>query len=681
MKLHYRLFSFFLSFSIFIISFFQCSLFVYASNELDITDLFPDSNKTIYDYGTDEFIFGGKTWDELTVNDKIGFSVFYGLSQAKCLVSGDFSSFLNNHSSFADFRTSIENDDGKYVTVDENGITFSEDFTTAMKQALIEYAEETNGFELIPTTDYHDLSASDFKSGYVYHSFRNLVHEAGVLAVSGGGGNWGGVTNNSSYFNFFRPFDADSIKNCESPGPVSLVKASGYNSPYWDKIFYYDTYSWNYFTYTTYECKTYYNNEEGLSVNKVVTSFDECLPKTSGLLSEYSNVNSSYIGWNPKVYFSQFINGYHLYSTDGRKLKVFNSLNALKNYSVGDRGVYFGSGFYDTPGEIKVSFDDLEKYIDGKYDKFFDDLKDLIGKETDNEDSLTEEDLEKLVDKILDKMDETGGNTGDNTGGNTGDNTGGNTGDNSGLLDGISGMIDSITSTLSGYYDAVLMYLQGILTDLDYIVMEMQDMTEEEATTKTDSVLSELKSTFSEVGDVMTKKFPFCIPWDLKQLFVTLNGGKDYSGEEAAMLLSDDGTEDYALTTPENPELPTFKGYTGSGKLVDVIVYSSPSSRASPPSGDSGIMLLAADGAGDDDTTGNDTAGADAGVYRSESGAPVFHIPFVLNSIGLNSALVIDMSPFDGVSDISRTLFLLIFIYQLILLSIRITEFLEGFIG
>lgn len=656
MKSHFKIFPLFLSFVIIIVSFFQFSFTSFAIDR--------EGDKIVIHDFHDLLELGVTT---------IGFAY----SQCKSIYDGNFTQYISNDETFKNLWT----EDNVIVDETSQTITLSEDLTAYMKQALIEYAEETNGFELIPTTDYHDLSASDFSSAYIYHSFRNLVHENGLVAVTGGGVS-GNVCNQNLVFPLFLPFDKDSIKNNNSSGSVSLVKASDYNSPYWEKVWFYDSLSWEWLNYTVYDCKTYYNTEEGHTAYKVITSFDECVEKISGVKSDFEKVGYSYIGWNPKVDFSKKFNGYFLYSTDGRKLKVFNSLNALKNYTVGDRGVYFGSGFYDTPGEIKVSFDDLEKYIDGKYDDFFKDLKDLIGKETDNEDSLTEEDLEKLVDKILDKMDETGGNTGDNTG----DNTGGNTGDNSGLLDGISGMIDSITSTLSGYYDAVLMYLQGILTDLDYIVIEMQDMTEEEATTKTDSVLSELKGTFSEVGDVMTKKFPFCIPWDLKQLFVTLNGGKDYSGEQAAMLLSDDGmegyAEDYALTTLENPEMPTFKGYTGNGKLVDVIVYSSPSSRSSPPSSDSGIMMLSADDTGDDNSSGGGASRPDAGgAYWSESGAPVFHIPFVLNSIGLNSALVIDMSPFDGVSDISRTLFLLIFIYQLILLSIRITEFLEGFIG
>ena len=650
MKKKVRIFSIILSLFLFFFSVWNCTLNVFAFPKFDWSDM----------------SWKEASWEE--VEGEVMATLGYVSTSLSAVTDGNFSQFIAN---YYDFKSLWDESgwlkDQIVVDSNDNTITFSDDLTAYMKQALIEYAEETNGFKLIATTDYHDLSASDFASGYVYHSFRNIVHENGLVAITGGGVS-GNVCNQSLSFAFFLPFDKDSIKNSNSSGSVSLVKASGFNSPYFEKIFFYDSLSWDWLNYTVYDCKVYYNTDEGHTAYKVITSFDECEEKTSGIKTDFQDVGYSYIGWNPILNFSKNYSGYFLYSTDGRKLKVFNSLNALKNYSVGDRSVYFGSGFYDTPGEIQVSFDDLEKYIDGKYDSFFDDLKDLIG---DNEDNLTEEDLEKLVDKILDKMDDIGGNN----------KPGDSTGDNSGILDGISDALEGITSTISGYLDAILMYLESILTDLDYIVMQYQDMTEEDAKTKTDSALNELKGTFSEVGDMMTKKFPFCIPWDLKQLFVTLNGGKDYSGEDAAMLLSGGDIEGYAAATPENPELPTFSGYTGSGKLVDVIIYSSPSSRASPSSGENGIMMLSADDTGNGGTTGNDTAGADAGVYRSESGAPVFHIPFVLNSIGLNSALVIDMSPFDGVSDISRTLFLLIFIYQLILLSIRITEFLEGFIG
>lgn len=679
MKLQYRLFSLFLSFLIVIVSFFQCSLFVHANDLVDSdgNSLFGD--KTIYEFGTDESIFGGKTWDELTVNDKIGFSVFYGLSQAKCLVSGDFSSFLNNYTGFADFRSSIENNDGKYVAVDENGITFSEDFTASMKQALIEYAEETNGFTLMATTNINDLSASDFNSGYVYHSFRNLVHENGLVAVTGGGVS-GNVCNQSLEFPFFLPFDKDSIKNSDSSGSVSLVKASNYNSPYWEKIFYYDSLSWGWLNYTVYDCKTYYNTDEGHTAYKVITSFNECEKKKYGQNADFQNVGYSYIGWDPKVNFSKEYSGYFLYSADGRKLKVFNSLNALKNYTAGQRGVYFGSGFYDTPGEIKVSFDDLEKYIDGKYDDFFKDLKDLIGKETDNEDNLTEEDLEKLVDKILDKMDETGGNTGGNPGGNTGDNTG----DNSGLLDGISGIMEGMTSTISGYLDAITTYLDGILVQLGYISYKLDDLTADIAEEKTDSLLSSLFSAFTEVGDLMKTKFPFSIPWDIYNVLSFLaSADLDESARAApASYFGDDG----------------IMAYSSDNGLV--IAYED----AGIVSDDSGIMPLMTDedvngshgGGGasrpDDDSHGGGASSSDddshggggasrpgVGSHYDSTGkyhrAPFYEIPFQISkSLGIEGTVIIDLEPFQILSDISRTLFTCIFLISLVNLSLRVID-------
>lgn len=645
MKSHFKLFSVFLSIIIAYLSMFQCNMTVYASSG--------GGHSRPGDNDNDKFLGNYDNIGDFLLQeaDKL---IAYVVGQTKAIYSGDFSTVVQNDELFdeyfnPDHITYSDDVDGKGTP----GIVFDEDLTAYMKQALIEYAEETNGFRLYPTIDYDLVPASEFKSSYDYKTFCNLVSEAGCIVL------------NTGYFNgrisglyFGRPFhdiekDSISLVNGNTLSGFIIVDAR-----------FYGTNTWTWYGTPVKRFATQYIDSDGYSSFRIFTSWEEGADVPSQVATNISSGLLDIRGLYPtgSAYGNTF------FSTDGRKLKVFNSLNALKNYTVGSRSVYFGSGFYEDTGEIQVSFDDLEKYIDGKYDSFFDDLKDLIG---DNEDNLTEEDLEKLVDKILDKMDDIGGNN----------KPGDNTGDNSGILDGISDALEGITSTISGYLDAILMYLESILTDLDYIVMQYQDMTEEDAKTKTDSALNELKGTFSEVGDMMTKKFPFCIPWDLKQLFVTLNGGKDYSGEDAAMLLSGGDIEGYAAATPENPELPTFSGYTGSGKLVDVIIYSSPSSRASPSSGENGIMMLSADDTGNGGTTGNDTAGADAGVYRSESGAPVFHIPFVLNSIGLNSALVIDMSPFDGVSDISRTLFLLIFIYQLILLSIRITEFLEGFIG
>lgn len=639
MSLRLRIFSIFLSVMICLGTILGCSITVYASQ-----GVYPSDKTTL-----EKIIEEGTTF------------IGYLGCRLKSLYDGNFGQWVQNKDDFIQWWNTghISTSDD----VDGNGtpgVVFDADLTAYMKQALIEYAEEVNGFRLYPTIDYNLVPASKFSTNYDYKTFRNIISESGCVVF-----NTEYFTGRSTSLFFGRPFH--DISKTE---PISLVARTNYSDWLIVQGAFYTTYSWTWYKTPVKYFATKYTDSDGYSAFHTFESWDE------GKDIDQTATNMSWGLLDMRGAFpTGSITGNTFFSVDGRKLRVYNSLNALKNYVVGQRGVYFGSGFYDTPGEIKVTFEDLEKGANTDYDKLLEELKDMIGQKTDNEDSLTEEDLEKLVDKLLEGINNSGGGGGgdnDNPGGGDDDNKGDS--DNSGILSSISSALENLSSAVSGYLDSILLYLESILTDLDYIVMELQEMTEEEAKIKSDSVISELKGTFSEVGDVMTKKFPFCIPWDLKQLYVTLNGGKEYVPEEEAAALSD-GME--FLPSPASGSSPPV---ATSGKLVDVIVYSSPASRASP---ESGIMMLT-DEPWDGDSGGSSGDGdfpVDAGVYTSESGAPVFHIPFVLKSVGINSALVIDMSSFDGVSDISRTLFLLIFLYQLILLSIRITEFLEGFIG
>lgn len=525
MKLHFKLFPVFLSFAIILISFFQCSLSVHAKDH--------------YEFGSQESIFGGKTWNDLTTADKIGYSTFYALSQMKVLYNGDFSSFLNNRSDFANFRDSIEKDDGKYISVDENGITFTEDLTSYMKQALIEYAEETNGFRLYPTIDYDLVPASEFKNGYDYKTFRNLVSESGCIIFNTNYFNYGG-----SMF-YGRPFH-DIAEDS-----VSLVLSHAYSAYVMVEAAFYGTNTWTLYRTMIKQFDTRYTDSDGYSAYNTYTSWNE------GTVLSYSNVYFGLLDIRG-AYPTGSVVGYTFFSTDGRKMKVFKSLNALKNYTAGNRSVYFGSGFYNDPGEIKVSFDDLEKYLDGKYNQFFDDLKDLIG---DDEDSLTEEDLEKLVDKILDKMDDTGGGSG----------TGG---DNSGIL-------SEILSTLSGYFDSVLAYLDSILTSVQGLIfvetvkpddehMDLSDMINDvwkDPQNGSQAVADSLSASFSDIGSALMAKFPFCIPNDLYSFFSVLTNIPE--SRAAPMSLEDDGIQAYAeVSAAPRFELPLMIETFGIEEII-----------------------------------------------------------------------------------------------------------------
>lgn len=331
-------------------------------------------------------------------------------------------------------------------------------------------------------------------------------------------------------------------------------------------------------------------------------------------------------------------------TANSSSIPVYHNLNALKqglktedfsaafNYgTIPDMESSKYTGFYEG-GDITVTNEKLAGISD-KLDEINETGKDIDSK------------LQDLLDWL---------NIGDNN------KPGDNTGDNSGILDGIADIFEGMTSAISGYLDAILMYLESILTDLDYIVLQMQDMTEEEVSTKSDSVITELSSAFSEIGDVMSQKFPFSIPWDIKNLYVALSGGK----EPGIQSLSDDiGISDlYHDSSP-----PSLSG----GKLIDVIVYSSPSLDSD------GMTPLVAD-----EDMGDITPVPPSGdASFTDSGAPVFKIPFVIRSAGVNAAVLIDMSYFDIVSEFSRTMFLLIFLHQLFLLSMRVFEFVKSFMG
>lgn len=614
MKFRIKILPILLSILLFNFSIFQCDLIVYAS-AADLAAHLPN-------------------WNELSEFDKWVMIVEMCGVNLRAFWKGDYEAILNNIKAVSDFAEGDPLESGA-VTVTDEGIVFSEDLVSAIKQALKEYAEESCGFWIMPTVDFRLLSGADFNTNYVYQSLKNIVNEKEIV-VYGARGN--GVANYLLIPDIYNDIPMVYICTSSSYDPSALSNSVGCPTAFYGAD-----------TWTLCTFKNYYKNP-----SVVYTTYDEFKEDSSkptstselNISSFYTNLTAPFNG----LYVTS--SRYMLISKDGRRVKVYKSLDAYKYASTNTRPIYFGSGFYESSGEVKVSFDDLQDYLDGKYDSFFDDLKNLL---PDNDASLSEDEIEKIVDKLLGQLGEVGDKV---------DSVDGSLKETNSILENIasalSGYFESMTSTISGYLDAVLMYLESILTDLDYIVLELQDMTEEEIDTKSDSVISELSGAFSEIGDMMSQKFPFSIPWDIKNLYVALSGGK----EPGIQTLSDDlGITDlYHDSSP-----PTAL----NGRLIDVVVYSSPSSASD------GIMPLVAD----EDMENITPVPPSGDASFSESGAPVFKIPFVIQSAGVNAAVLIDMSYFDIVSEFSRTMFLLVFLHQLFLLSMRVFEFVRSFMG
>lgn len=160
------------------------------------------------------------------------------------------------------------------------------------------------------------------------------------------------------------------------------------------------------------------------------------------------------------------------------------------------------------------------------------------------------------------------------------------------------------------------------------------DLTKDNVEERTDSVIDSILPFLSDIGTELKKKFPFSIPWDIYSIL-------------------------------------SFLGSSGGSARAAPTSYSSD---------DSGIMLFS-----DDDSHGggggsHDGPGSSGGGHSRPSGAPVFQIPFQISqSMGIEGTLLIDLEPFQVLSDISRTMFTCIFCLGLIRLTLKVFDALIHF--
>lgn len=159
------------------------------------------------------------------------------------------------------------------------------------------------------------------------------------------------------------------------------------------------------------------------------------------------------------------------------------------------------------------------------------------------------------------------------------------------------------------------------------------DLTEDNAEEKTDSIIDSVMPVFTDIGLELQKKFPFSIPWDIYNILSFLGSG-DYGT----------ATMSYSLD-------------------------------------DSGIVLFADDGGSHGGSGGSRPGGSTSGGGASRpSGAPVFQVPFQISkSLGIEGTVLIDLEPFQVLSDISRTMFTCIFCLSLLQLTLKIFDSLVNF--
>ncbi|MBD5505366.1 MAG: hypothetical protein HDR09_16940 [Lachnospiraceae bacterium] len=486
--------------------------------------------------------------------------------------------FYEFYSNFVEYEKSMGVDYflEENITVEDDGsITYSQDLVASIKQALQEYADETNPFTIRQTYRARDIPASTFPSKKIYNTFLAYATSHAVTAFS--------TYTNSTYKNGTLKM-GDVTPLIKDGGGFVYATKNTCNTVNGD---------WN------YEQIIYDEYNFGLSGNEIIiTTTRENVGYFEKLFVYVPTTTDFQIQYGSNAY---------LVTPDGGRIRVFNSLTEFMDYNAGQRKVYFGSGFYDfDPTDITATWDEINDKI-GRMDDILQDILDAINKNP----NLSEEDLEKLIDELIGKIGEIGGEIG-------------------GSIDETNSLLGGIASSLSGYFESVLSALSelaGMIEEgfmilseqLDTMIFElgliyesMGDMTEEEVSEKTDSLLSQLFSAFSEIGDVLKGKFPFCLPNDLYTMLALLAGN----------------------------EVSVSPGAGGGG------------------GGDgNGDIMICAYGAGDE-----------------ESKAPVFEIPFVIGSADIEEKIIIDLSPFEYISKLSRTLMTLYYCACLMQLTLKVID-------
>lgn len=505
-----------------------------------------------------------------------------------------------------------------------NTVTFPKETVTYVYNTFNTIAKENEPYYMVNTLTLSHCAGNSYSgSKLAYDTAKNLLEDSpsGIIAFG------------FYYSKPTRMFFADVGHDFTN---VSSVK-KGTNDLF---ITFYNNESWNFSTYTGYEINLSLDDE----AIKTAEEFKEKSVYTyqNKEIGKYFRVYPE--GNSPSIYpyDCRGANGWlNLITKESRRIRVFNTYGDFQNYTLGKRNVYYTSKYYNyVPEDLTTSIDDLQQTVDdlsGVIDK-------LLGQITENTD---ESEIEDILKQILDELKNNQGSGGGGGGSGGGDvnvdidlsstntllskilakvtqifdnlQSGGSEGTGGNIL---QESLDALFTKLDDLNTMLKKYLSEITGDLDDIKGQLENMSEQEFTEKTGDFLDDTMAEFSEIGEKAKTKFPFSIPNDIKLLISKMS-----------------------VSPPED----------GIG-------------------GDSGIYnmdLMTVDNAGGGLITVAEGDTEDIPII-SETGAPVFYLPFVIESAGINEYVKIDLSGFDSVSKFCRSLLTIWFILCLYNLTFKV---------
>lgn len=629
MKTFYKkILPYLLTFEILIVSFFSYSIPAYAADFVahDIIEA--------VEYGI-EYKDWTPFWDFLYSTSD---GLMYLYSQMGAIVNKNFQEWVNNNKALESLAETVPTPAKK----DGENIVFTKEFMAELKALIEQYAKENEPYYIVPVASYKDIDPSQFSSKAKYNTLCNLAKKYKLIGVNGHSADMT-VTDLSDFYK----------DGCSIVFTRSYFSTTWQSTEYWGNIYNSDWSRKDYYYYSF----TFDADDVGVGG---YTSLEEGRYALDGGFSEVRH--TEFCVNYPLCYGGKIRNDTAtisavrlpcLVSDTGGRMRVYRTVDDFKQYSVGKRSVYYTTNYYNyVPEDLSVSIDDLQKEIDD-LSKVIDELLKQI------QDNTDESEIEELLRQILEALKNQQGTGGGGSGGGdiTVDIDLGTTNNwLSKIYTKVSQIFDKMSSSAGKTLDDVVSaiedlskmlkkYLSEITGDLDDIKGQLEEMSEQEFEEKTDSFFDELMDLFSEVGEVCRGKFPFSMLSDIQLLIARISG---MSPEAAASYSYDvdmrSGFKLYSTVDAVSVNDGTDHGGGGSSRP-----------------GGSGFISVEHGG-----------GGSVRDPVDQKDWAPIFTLPIVIERYGIEEYIILDMSFFNPVANMSRTLFLIMYIICLFNMTFKV---------
>ncbi len=494
------------------------------------------SYSTITAYAFPKRLLDG-TWVDVPISEvgeEVSHFISYALNQMGVFIrGGDFEQWLKNNDTYKD----LYDDNGrleKNVIVDKEtgNITFKKELTLILKNAVDDYAKEHEPYSIYRTIGKYDANLPVGMSKNMWDTMVNLLNESpsGIIAFA---------VQDSAYQEFAFT-DVGQWFNKMSPVRVNDFSVCFYNNETWNEMIMQVHFvkllpddepvkTWEEVKNRSYKNIQYYSWDHPMCRDFKSLSMDYAL-KYPENVSSYNNITYRFEGTR-KI---------PLISTDGRRIRVYNTYADFQNATLDRRSVYYTKEYYSyVPEDLTTSIDDLQQTVDdlsGVIDK-------LLGQITGTTD---ESEIEDLLKQILDELKNNQGSGGGGGGGgdvNVDIDLSATNTLLSKILAKVTQIFDKMDAAVEDAGDAAMAKIQE---SLDEIIVQLKKIRHwtiadtvidaadavadwadlilgvlEDAKEGAGSAVAAIATTVGDSVDMMSQKFPFSVPWDIL-LFVSL---------------------------------------------------------------------------------------------------------------------------------------------------------------